>query len=368
MELLDERGRIFGKVNVIDAVVVVLLLTLIAGAGLVFALGDDGQPSERSVTLDLGTQSEAVIAAIEEGDEITFEDTDDHLVITDTYVYVTNGSAGIMVQARVAGTEFPDNHRTFEFLDEPLRVGDSISLETSRYVVDGTVLDIGGDDEDLGIESTELLLETTVPSAVAVDIEAGDRFSVSDHTIVHIESVTTYPTGTPGETRVLLGTEVTLRNVNSQLLMGDAPVRVGTTIPIRTGAYDIEATVIQRGSMAPPGEVSTKTVTVELANAPPAVVDQLVPGLQEVIDEDVTAEVVDVDSSPAKVVLESEDGDIHLREHPVNKDIELTVELTVRELDSGAVTFRGEPVRIGESVTLEFGQVTPIDVTILEIE
>ena len=69
------------------------------------------------------------------------------------------------------------------------------------------------------------------------------------------------------------------------------------------------------------------------------------------------AEVADVDVRPATVVLESEDGNIYEREHPVNKTVTMTAELRVRELDTG-VRFKGRTIQEGNTVVLDLGTTT----------
>ncbi|PSP62511.1 hypothetical protein BRC73_00455, partial [Halobacteriales archaeon QH_7_66_37] len=51
-------------------------------------------------------------------------------------------------------------------------------------------------------------------------------------------------------------------------------------------------------------------------------------------------------------------GDIFLREHPRNRDVELVAELHVRELDGGSIRFRGETLLAGQTIRLELGSTT----------
>jgi hypothetical protein len=49
MGLIDERGRLFGRVNVIDALVVLLAVAVVA-AGVALVAGGAGNPVGRSIT------------------------------------------------------------------------------------------------------------------------------------------------------------------------------------------------------------------------------------------------------------------------------------------------------------------------------
>jgi hypothetical protein len=69
--LIDDEGNLLGVVNVVDALVVLFVLAiLLAGAVLVLTSGED-TGSDRATTyatLDLGTQPDYIVSAINEGD------------------------------------------------------------------------------------------------------------------------------------------------------------------------------------------------------------------------------------------------------------------------------------------------------------
>ena len=69
------------------------------------------------------------------------------------------------------------------------------------------------------------------------------------------------------------------------------------------------------------------------------------------------ARLTDVERSESTVVLTSDDGNIYERTHPVNQDIQLTAELSVRETVTGA-TFKGQTLQRGRTVVLDLGTVT----------
>ena len=89
--LIDDEGRIFGLVNIVD-VLVVLFVAAVVVAGAALVLSDDPEPEPEPepelettyATLDLGTQSEAIVEELNEGD--TYEPNDlDTLTITDLH-------------------------------------------------------------------------------------------------------------------------------------------------------------------------------------------------------------------------------------------------------------------------------------------
>lgn len=465
--LLDDEGRLFGVVNVVDALVVLLVLAVVV-AGVVLLLPSAGEPDSRYVTIDMGTQPEYIAEEVNPGDEWEPEGTDDALTITDVYRYNTGDGTAVVARAKVNGTFFepddPADDPVFEFRGEPVRIGQSLDIATREYEVGGNVTAVarsgetlplsesefvletrvspetadeitvgdeftaGGnvfgevtalevfpgreDPEDqpgqyalvgisattlergggqflgatrLGVgttlafqgegyefagevvrrgssaiatETREFVLRTEVDAAVADDIRPGDEFRLGDTPLVTVEDVTVYATGDADVRRVVLGVSALTRTEAGAVMFGEEQVRVGSTLPVETDEYDVEGEVLRRGSTEEAGTPTTRRVTVKLENVPPERAAALAPGMTEQARELTTAEVQSVTTEPADVVLESEDGDIFLREHPKNKDVELTVDLSVRELDDGTARFRGETLRTGHVVALELDDVT----------
>jgi hypothetical protein len=75
MELIDDGGSLFGAVNVVDALVVLLVLAVVV-AGAAFVFMDDPAPEPdvgtTYATLDMGTQPAYIVDAINEGDTYNF--------------------------------------------------------------------------------------------------------------------------------------------------------------------------------------------------------------------------------------------------------------------------------------------------------
>ena len=244
---------------------------------------------------------------------------------------------------------------TQRFAGQPLRIGRTVPFSADGYSLAGEIIRRGTSTIDT--QQRPFVVETTVPATVAEDITAGDEFRFNDETLVTVESVTVYTTGNPDNRDVVLGVSITTREEDGTVLFGDRPLRIGSTVPIETAEYDIAGEIIRRDSLDAPGEPATRTVTLGLDNIRPERAAVIQTGLTEQTRGQTTAEIVSKTTEPADIVLESETGDIFLRQHPKNLDVELTVELGVRELEDGTVRFRGDALRTGETLTLDFGGV-----------
>ena len=60
---------------------------------------------------------------------------------------------------------------------------------------------------------------------------------------------------------------------------------------------------------------------------------------------------------PAQILSETGDGFV-TREHPVDRDMELTLEFTIREFEGDIIRCRGESLRVGQQLSLEIGGTT----------
>lgn len=80
-------------------------------------------------------------------------------------------------------------------------------------------------------------------------------------------------------------------------------------------------------------------------------------GQSQTVGDETVATIQSVESEPATVVLESEDGELHEREHPQNMDVTLIVELRTSETATG-VSFQGQQLSLGSSIVLTFDTMT----------
>jgi hypothetical protein len=364
MELLDEQGRIFGVVNVIDLLAVLFAVAVVvAGVALVFS-GDSSQEPEldtRYVTLELGNQPAYVTERISEGDLSDVDGAPDNLTITDVYVTPSGGQASaVTIRARITGElQQNSNDETpgFTFAGDPLRLGRQLTVETDEYQVSGTVTAVQRDGDSLPISTTEVLLTTTMPADVAETISVGDRYRANGQTLATVESMTVYPANDPSNRQVHLGLSLRTITRHGEARFGGQTVGLGQSLSVRLGQYDVSGQVTQRGRTSLPGEETTTTAVVQLTDVPPERTRNVRAGLTETVGGTQYAEITDVRSEPSEVVLTSEDGNISLREHPRNVDLYLTVELRTRQRETG-LRFHGDPVRLNDQIVLNFDFLT----------
>ena len=348
MTLIDERGRLFGRVNVYDAAVVVLVVLGVAAGVLVLLdpLGADDDTDEASatryLTVDLGERSPATAALVTPGD------TDGGITVTDTYVGPAGGgNVSVLVRLRVEGTQTDDR---FEYAGVPLSRGVTLDVETDAYDVAGTVVAVDTDGDTVATERTTVLVETAFSSATAVPVARTDSYRLGNRTVGRVTGLTAEPAGNGRDRPALVALSVETVSYDGRTYFGDRQLLVGERVPFRTDSYAFSGRVARLGSLREP---TNATVTVELDGVDPGVAEQFEPGLVERTAGTTTARVTDVR-------IATVDGPTR------SVNVTLTLDLRVRETDDG-LRFRTRPLRTGGDIRLDFdtvvadGTVTDVD-------
>lgn len=366
MNIIDDEGNLFGLINVIDALAIMLVLAVgVAGIAVVGVL-DTGETTTRYTTIDLGPQPEYIIDSVAPGDVMTVDGQ--NLTVTDTYATPVNtaeipddteinGDTTLQVRAELEGqrVEGEFGEPRFEFGGDVLRTGDEMSLESDAYVVDGVVTTIAQTSSELPVETTPVVFETTVSPEVANEITAGDTFETGPYTLATVRAVQPYPVG-GNQYRVQVGLDLETIHDGQTPQFAGQPVAIGSGLTLHLDNYSLDGRILNRGTTTPVGEATTTTAELKLENIDPDVAASLSAGMTETQRGETLATIQTVETQPAEVVLQSEDGNIYLREHPRNKDVRLTVTLQTLRTDT-ELRFHGGALREGTSIRLDLGEI-----------
>lgn len=253
MDIIDDRGRLFGRVNVVDALVLLFVLAIVA-AGAALAFGGDsggagagtptptptatplGQQAVETVTLELGTHPSYVASLVEPGNATL---AGANATITDVYRSPRGDRALLVVAATVEGRSTPDGFRVGNTY---LRYGVGAALVTPEYQIGSRVATVGGD-ETIDTREVTATVEANVSTAVADSITAGDTQRVAGDTVASLESVETLDSGENWEL-LRVDIELVTRPIDGQYEHGGRPVRVGTGLGFRTDRYQFGGRVV----------------------------------------------------------------------------------------------------------------------------
>lgn len=248
MEVIDERGRLFGRVNVVDALVVLLALSVVvAGAALVLGADDDpdapgdGEPPEndtavRYATLELGTHPGYVASLVEPGD-VTLGGA--NATITDVYRSPRGDDVLLVARVAVEGRETDDGFRVG---DSYLRYGVGFTLASPDYQI-GTRVATTGEGDRLRTRRVGATVEANVSTSVADAVAVGDEQRIANDSVATVEAVETVDAGADWRV-VRVDLRLSTRPVGGTPHYGGSPLRVGRALDVRTADYQFRGRVV----------------------------------------------------------------------------------------------------------------------------
>lgn len=137
MPIIDDEGRLFGTVNIIDALVVLFVLAVaVAGIALLTGGGSSDETPTRTVVVDVGQQPDYVIDAVTEGPVKTSE----VVAVENKTVLPGGGNDRLRLTVTLAVTENADRLPTFA--EERLYIGRQVQLDLGTTIVSGTVIEM----------------------------------------------------------------------------------------------------------------------------------------------------------------------------------------------------------------------------------
>jgi hypothetical protein len=344
MVVLDEDGNLFGVVNVIDALVLVVVASvLLAGAGFV---GSATMPTGEAATgghATVAVQGDTtVVGQVVNGTELSTDSGG--LVVTDrARVVRSNGTVTTVFRVRRTGGGFLGGQNELA-----VRPGDRLRT-TGTF--DGLGLRVlrAGDDPSLDTRRTGLVAEATAAPTTATDaLGLLDRARTDGP--VRVERVASFPT--TGDTR-RLRVGLSVRTLTPE--DGTESLATGTRLPGAMTGLGAPAEVTSVGRTTPPGERVDRQVVVETGDLAPSVAGALARG-DRTVGTNHPATVTNVTERPATLLVTDAEGEVHERPHPRLRSVTLTLSVPARRY-GGVLWFQGERLRVGRGLTLDTGRV-----------
>lgn len=255
---IDDEGNLLGLVNVVDALVLLLVLAvLVAGVGLVLGVGGNGNPETDTtfVTLDLGTQPDYIVAALNEGDTYS-PGSASNLTITDIYLAPQSDQTRVVARARLEG---PTSDDTLDYANAPARLGRVLEINTDAYNVTGQISDVGNE-SSLDTSTTRVVLRQTVSAGNASAVTPGDEITVGGRTTATVEDVAVYPTSNTNRRVLLLEATVSSYTQQGTRRFGGTAIRPGQQLTLPAAEYTINGRIERIGDGL---DTSATTVLLE---------------------------------------------------------------------------------------------------------
>ena len=273
MELIDDEGKLFGVVNVIDALVVLLVLAvLIAGVALLDPFGST-EPAERYATIDLGEQQPFVAEQISTGDVMSPPGTR-NATVTDVHVGPAEGSnVSVTARVRINGSLGEDGE-SFTYGGNGIRQGGEFTLETDEYTASGTVTRLGTNGTALDTVTRQVRLDGRLSATSAQRLQSGDTVTYASREGATVETIYIGPGDDPTNRRVTATVSVEALRQSGDLTFGDQSVQLGQSLSFDFGEYGLSGAVEAIGEDA---AIETESAEVSVVTT---VSGQVAQGLQ----------------------------------------------------------------------------------------
>ena len=251
MEVIDEKGRLFGVVNVVDALVVLVVLAMvIAGTALVMGGEENdtsGEPTEpapqryATIAYDVPVGSDG--AALSTGETVNVTNGGESYTVADVYrSFTPNGTAYVVAIVEYRGTLTAGGSTVYG--------GENLALSTDAYRLRAEVLSVGDDEGTIPTTTRRVVLEANVSSAVADAIEAGDTADVGNTQVATVTAVDRQD-GEGNRVHVRVGVELTAWDREPVPAFDGSALRVGNRVTILTDTVTIPGTVAAVGTDDP---------------------------------------------------------------------------------------------------------------------
>jgi hypothetical protein len=286
MEIIDDEGHLFGRVNVIDALVVLFILAvLVAGVALVTGLGGsaDTEPTVGAeyATLTVGPLSGNTSAALADSGSVTVVGTETRLEVVDAArtPHPTQDASVAVLRVRVPeGSATASLNQSFDVTDGQLSYNASLSGFTNETEIE--------------TRSRSLIVEASVPGQVSGTVESGDTHRIAGDTVATVTNVQRL--GRQGGQRQLrVALDVTTARVDGTEQFAQRSLRLGTSLPFRTDSYSMGGAIV---SLDGDG-LASENVTVRAETTVPETVAENVDAGDSYAVGPMTAATVDTVSS-----------------------------------------------------------------------
>lgn len=194
------------------------------------------------------------------------------------------------------------------------------------------------------------------PDYIYDNLHVGDILLLNDNNNSMIVDILV--TSKKGELRdLLLLVKLDTVKKNENLFFDDQELRIGKRFKLITSLVESNSAIIDFDSTL--DEIVSETLEIKMMSeqVKPWIADALTNGAKQIVQGETVAILIDNEAIPAKTIITSEDGDIFLREHPINKDILTTLNIVVQKTN-GAYYFQGSELYVGNSLTFYFDGIT----------
>ena len=157
MKIVNEKGKLFGIINIIDLIVIIILVLLISG-GVKRAKSKPeviGESKKALLTIEIKNARKSIVNGFTVGENLYYNDKD-NLIGEITDIQVEPYTKKVMVEGEWKTKKVPEKYvitlnvkvdalETPDAIvvgEEEVRIGEEFDLKAKKVVASGTILDI----------------------------------------------------------------------------------------------------------------------------------------------------------------------------------------------------------------------------------
>lgn len=139
---------------------------------------------------------------------------------------------------------------------------------------------------------------------------------------------------------------------NGELLFNKQPLKINEMMLFDSKTLAFTYIVSEVDGYMPPSR-KVKTLVLSMKDVEPERADKIRAGVSEVgPDGSRIAEVVSRKEAPARMVVITDDGEVLERQHPINRDLNLTVRLAADEVFGKLYYKQSTPIKVGQDIEI----------------
>lgn len=249
MHLVDQKGRLFGKINIIDLTALLFVL-LILFAGLRFVLKDKEEGEWIYVEFQASNVPSFVQTHLKIGDVELDKEEQPIAEITDMLFFPTEGSqSNGVIKARILVTE--DTEGLF-FKDTVIKIGKGITITTDRVSIGGTISEIfeGEGNENainrvLSYKFVTLMVEALPVETLGSLQEGMTELDSKGEVAVEILDFDTLPIKDGKPANVIIDTKLLVATRDGIFLFKNSPLKVNENVALFLNNMNLKGRVLE---------------------------------------------------------------------------------------------------------------------------
>ncbi len=343
MAFIDDKGRLLGKINIIDLMVIIFVILIIA-VGAKFVLV---KPEPEYITAEVLVQNQPyeVISRITVGSQIL----DSSQIKIGEVLEMDTIPAGVNKDLRLyLNLSITGKNGRFYFQNNELIINNNLNLRIKNLKLDTTILSINHPHHEK-INIVVEVLANNQPYEVAHGIEEGTLIMDGSQKkkIGKVLGIDTIPAGVNKNMRLYLNLLVVQED--GRFYFQNKELQTNGRLMLAIGNINLDTTII---SINQPQSEETKAVIEVLFKNTNQWVAEAISSKDTELNHHgkIIAKITNTEKVPAVIVVTSDAGNVYEREHPLLKDVTAAFEIIAKKQGSSFL-FHNKELKVGQGFT-----------------